>query len=155
MVNYDDPLGEDDLGEKYDRLWIAAQQEVFLGSTPDERRSSRPTGLVVLVQEDYGTIAAPVQQLGQWLTQQGILAMTAFAAVVVLLWYTVVRLMGDPNDRMRRARKVVGAADPMEELGDTVELPAALKKVIVAFRPLVTASGRGPVPMAKGSACCI
>lgn len=92
-AGYVDPLGTDPLGSSYRRRWIAAQQPVTLNKPQSPQQAETPTGLVVIVQEDYGSIEAPISQLGQWLTRQGLLALTTFAAVVVLLWYSVLRLL--------------------------------------------------------------
>ena len=101
---YRDPLAEDPEGKaRYDRKWIAARAEVHVlprGQVPAADAKDVPTGLIVLVQEDYEAAVAPVHLLGPQLVWIGIVALSAVVLVVTVQWYFVVRLL---NHRSRAA----------------------------------------------------
>jgi hypothetical protein len=123
LAHYEDPLSHDPLGSAYRRRWIAAQQRVTLSQPQSPNGAEIPTGLVVLVQEDYGSIEAPIQQLGQWLTRQGLWALATFAAVVALLWFAVLRLLrGGAQDLRLRPLWPVRASATEAGL-ETIQLP--------------------------------
>ncbi len=128
---YRDPLGEHPEGARLRRDWIAAKREVKLD--PGERRLATglpqeiDSGLVVLVQEDYDLAAAAVHQLGNSLFRQGILALSSVVAVVVVLWYSVARALGDPNETIRRQGGVRPSPTTIHSM-ETIELPQALKR---------------------------
>jgi hypothetical protein len=88
---YTDPLGDDELGKAYRGLWIASTVPVsFLGD-------DKPTGLVVLVQENYSEVTGPVRHLGTRLLREGMLAIVVVLLVTALLWYAVLRLIREPR----------------------------------------------------------
>jgi eukaryotic-like serine/threonine-protein kinase len=92
---YKDPLGEEEFGKAYRGLWIASTVPVYL------LEKDKPTGLVVLVQEDYLEVTGPVRQLGARLLREGILAMLVVLLVTALLWYAVLRLIREPRSMPR------------------------------------------------------
>lgn len=92
---YRDPLGDEELGEAYRGQWIAsAVPVVLLGE-------EKPTGLVVLVQEDFLEVTGPVRVLGARLLREGILAILVVLLVTALLWYAVLRLIREPRSAPR------------------------------------------------------
>ena len=90
---YEDPLSQHESGSDFAQQWIAATAPV---RTPGSSRDDPPTGLVVLVQEDYSQVISPVQELGRRLVREGVLALCVVIAVSVALWYFVLRLFRDP-----------------------------------------------------------
>ena len=80
------------------------------------------TGLVVLVQEDYDLAASAVHQLGDSLLKQGIVALSSVVLLVVALWYSVARALGDPNEAIRRQGGVRPSQTTIHSM-ETIELP--------------------------------
>ena len=117
---YADPLGELSVGKKYDRHWIAAQQPVVL--------HDRDTGLVVLVQENYDTAAAPVKKLGAGLLNRVWLAVGIILAGVTCLWYFVTRALQDPNESTRKAGGITVTHSSLASM-ETLELPERLRRL--------------------------
>jgi hypothetical protein len=115
MDNYRDPLGKDQEGGEYRGRWIAAKQPVRMQSVTEPSNGDADTGLMVIVQEDYASVTAPVRTLGQWLVGQGILAMFCFTGVVILLWYAV--------RREREERLPPPLTPPSRSFDDTLSLP--------------------------------
>jgi serine/threonine protein kinase len=98
--HYRDPLANDPEGRSYRGQWIAsAEPVVLIGET-------KPSGLVVLVQEDYQQVTGPVRQLGQRLLREGMLAFAVVVLVTGLVWLAVLRLMRRPRTapRLRTVR---------------------------------------------------
>lgn len=99
---YQDPVGEVPMGKSYQKDWIAAAASVRLarGRQADGgERQVIPTGLIVLVQEDHQAAIEPVLALGNRLVSYGLQALGVVVGVVTLLWYFVVRVLGDPSRR--------------------------------------------------------
>jgi serine/threonine protein kinase len=88
--HYHDPLGEDELGEKYRRPWLAAAAAVR--GVNGVATTDTPSGLVVLVQEDYLAAISPVRQLGYRLAREGLLALGGVVLVTILVWFVVLRM---------------------------------------------------------------
>jgi len=106
-AKYYDPMGGDVEGAAYSGPWIAAQAHVRLvrgRSLSRGGQETQDTGLMVVVQEDYDSAIAPVQQLGRWLLREAILALALLLIVALALWYFVSRLMRDPVRRLRGKR---------------------------------------------------
>jgi hypothetical protein len=100
VQRYRDPLGQDDEGKEYDRDWIAAKAPVVVDGQrvgEDGERASFDTGLIVLVQEDCDAAIGLVHQLGRRLVHEGLLALGGVVCVVFVLWFFVLRAMGEPR----------------------------------------------------------
>lgn len=117
---YQDPLAAapEAAAYNYDRNWIAAQAPVKL--------KTLDTGLIVLVQEDYDSAAAPVRRLGGGLLENGLWALALALGGVLYLWYLVTRVLGDPNEAMRRAGGVTVTPSSLHSM-ETLELPEKLR----------------------------
>jgi serine/threonine protein kinase len=128
---YLDPLGQHDDGEDFRQNWIAAVRPVRLAPTDSHgssaARGEQDTGLVVLVQEDYDLAASAVHQLGDSLLKQSILALSSVVLLVVALWYSVAKAMGDPNDAVRRHGGLRAAPTTIHNM-ETIELPHPLRR---------------------------
>lgn len=109
--NYHDPLGEHELGAEFKREWIAVAAPVKL---PDA--SQTDTGLVVLMQEDFGRVISPVQQLGGRLLREGLIALTAVVLLSVGLWWFVIRLFRQPRKRIRSALSGATQSTPVQDV---------------------------------------
>jgi eukaryotic-like serine/threonine-protein kinase len=96
-ARYEDPLAEEELGREYRNPWIASAVPVRLAGDTAES----PSGLVVLVQEDYLEVIRPVRELGIRLVREGLLATAVVILATVLLWYAVLRLVREPARRRR------------------------------------------------------
>jgi hypothetical protein len=75
------------------------------------------------VQEDYGAAAQPVVLLGRKLAGEGLTALAVILGVIVVLWYFVIRFLGQPNQGVQRAAVGPSAPTPLHTR-ETVELPA-------------------------------
>jgi hypothetical protein len=98
--SYSDPLGKHELGGDYARPWIMAKAPVKMRRGPPDGKGNPtlvPTGWIVLVQEDYQAVTAPVHALGNRLMREGTTALAAVAVTVAALWFLVVRWMGESN----------------------------------------------------------
>jgi hypothetical protein len=93
-ARYEDPLAADELGANYRKPWVASAVPVRLN---DVDPNAKPSGLVVLVQENYLAIIRPVRELGARLVREGILAITVVMLVTALLWYAVLRYIREPR----------------------------------------------------------
>ncbi len=109
--NYQDPLGEHELGAKYKRPWIAVAAPVKL---PDA--SQADTGLVVLMQEDFRRVISPVQQLGGRLLREGLIALTAVVLLSVGLWWFVIRLFREPRQTIRTSTLGSSQSTPLHDV---------------------------------------
>jgi hypothetical protein len=125
---YHDPLGQHADGADFRQNWIAAKRDVHLSpAEANNPQGTLDTGLVVLVQEDYDMAAGAVHQLGDSLLRQGILALSSVVVLVVVLWYSVARAMGDPNETIRRQGGLRHSPSTLHSM-ETVELPEHLRK---------------------------
>jgi serine/threonine protein kinase len=115
VAQYHDPLGDHALGGKYKAPWIMAKAPVKLRRGPPDANGEptlKPTGWVVLVQENYKTTTAPVHNLGRRLMREGITAMAMVAVTVAALWFLVVRWMGEPTAADPRRASLNSEATP-------------------------------------------
>ncbi len=116
-TSYQDPLGEDPLGEDYRRRWIAAMVPVKLDV--HDGRSGKlevvDAGLKVIVQEDYLTAIAPVHSLGQRLLREGFLALSVVILVILAMWGVVIRAMRENAATLKKGRRT-GDATPFHDL---------------------------------------
>ena len=128
---YHDPLGQHAEGADFRQNWIAAKREVRLAPAESNGQamsgSDLDTGLVVLVQEDYDLAAGAVHQLGDSLLKQGIVALSSVVLLVVVLWYSVARALGDPNEAIRRQGGVRPSPTTIHSM-ETIELPQQLRR---------------------------
>lgn len=115
---YADPLASAPEGKAYDRNWLAAQAPV--------RLETLDTGLIVLVQEDYDSAAAPVKRLGGGVLRNGLWALALALGGVLYLWYLVTRVLRDPNEAMRRAGGLAVQQSSLHSM-ETLELPEKLR----------------------------
>ncbi len=112
---YTDPLGQDPDGQQFRQKWIAAKAEVELRAGHQGNGGRVPTGLIVLVQEAKDAATAPVRQLGNRLVFEGLFALAGVLLVVFLLWYFVLRVLGEPGVRfaLQRSRAThSGSGEP-------------------------------------------
>jgi len=93
---YEDPLSADEVGAKYRGQWIASAVPVHLTHDP-----GKPSGLVVLVQENYLAVTESVRSLGSRLFREGVLAIAVVILVTILLWYAVLRLIRETRSLPR------------------------------------------------------
>lgn len=94
---YQDPLGRLPEGKAYDRQWVACAEPVTRhrsANSPPE-----PTGLVVIVQEDYASGMQTVRRLGARLLWGAAMALGFIAATIVTLWLLVLRMLQEPTPR--------------------------------------------------------
>jgi hypothetical protein len=128
---YHDPLGGNPEGTSFRQNWIAAKRDVLLSAAEANGRSTSrsniDTGLVVLVQEDYDLAAGAVHQLGDSLARQGIVALSSVVLLVVVLWYSVARALGDPNETVRRQGGLRPLPSTIHSM-ETIELPERLRR---------------------------
>lgn len=91
---YQDPLAEAPGGEAFAGDWIAATEPVHLPVRGrDAAAHDRRTGLLVLVQVHADAATAAVQQLGNRLAFDGVLALCFVGLAVTALWLVVLRLL--------------------------------------------------------------
>ena len=117
---YRDPLSQHEAGKDFAQQWIAATAPV---RTPGSNSDDPPTGLVVLVQEDYSRVISPVQQLGQRLVREGILALCVVIAASLALWYFVLRLFREPSNGGRQKVELAPESTPLHGM-ETLPLGA-------------------------------
>ena len=95
QLHYQDPLANAEGGEPYRGDWIAAIDYVRLPHGSEERED-----MIVLIQERYEEATEPVKQLGQRLKVAGLWAYGGFIAVILVVWYIVIRMFsGAPRTR--------------------------------------------------------
>jgi hypothetical protein len=96
---YRDPLGGDPDGERYNRDWLASLRPVSIERVQREGEvhsgiaatsAREPTGLWVVVQQDYEAVFAPGQTLGHKLVRNGLMGLAVVVFVVTLLWGVVI-----------------------------------------------------------------
>jgi serine/threonine protein kinase len=85
-----DPLAKAPSGQWYAGEWIAALDWVRLPDEPDVDPE-----MIVLVQERLAGATAPVILLGSRLKREGLWAMGGVIGVVCVLWYIVIRILGE------------------------------------------------------------
>ncbi len=97
--DYKDSSGKPIAGVDYKQQWIAADEPVELTGRLDAegKRTNIDTGLRVRVQDAYDSTIGPIHDLGALLVRLGLTALGVVIAVITLLWYFVVRLLGDSN----------------------------------------------------------
>jgi eukaryotic-like serine/threonine-protein kinase len=104
---YHDPVAEVNGGEAFRGEWIPATERVRLpGGSADKPE------MIVLVQERYTKAIEPVRNLGAKLKREGIWALFGVIAVVLVLWYVVVRVLGEPRLMTRRVLPANGNSTP-------------------------------------------
>ena len=91
MRDYRDPAASHPQGKNYVGEWIAAIQQVALPSL-DQNHAGRGTDLWVLVQERSSRAQDPVNQLGNRLQHESVIALVTVVLVICVLWYFVFRL---------------------------------------------------------------
>ena len=101
------------------KRWLVAQAPVEI--------STLETGLIVLVQENYDSAAAPVRKLGAGVFRNGLLALLLLVAGVLYLWYLVSRALRDPNEAMRRKGGSAVLPSSLHSM-ETLEIPEKLRK---------------------------
>jgi serine/threonine protein kinase len=120
---YHDPLGDDSAGQRFNCPWIAARADVQMSDAPDREHELRNTGLIVLVQEDKRTAMRPLNQLSSRLAREGGLALITILSVVFLLWYFVLRVLGEPSFRPPHQRmeglSVTSSGNPRSGVGSS------------------------------------
>ncbi len=100
---YQDPVAATPEGAAYRGDWIPAAEWVRLPEVPEDP-DDLLTGnqIIVLVQEKYALATAPVRNLGSQLKREGSWALVGVVAVVLVLWYVVIRVLSDPHHPQRR-----------------------------------------------------
>lgn len=104
---YQDPVAQADGGEHLRGDWIPATEWVRLPDGPDDKQQ-----MIVLVQERYTKAIEPVRSLGSKLKREGIWALVGVIAVVLVLWYVVVRVLSEPRLVARRSLPANGNSQP-------------------------------------------
>lgn len=94
LRNYRDPAAKHAEGQAYGGEWIAAIQQVSLPAF-DRQASESGTDLWVLVQERASRAQEPVQQLGNRLQYESMIALGTVVMVICVLWYFVFRISED------------------------------------------------------------
>jgi hypothetical protein len=99
-----DPLGEDELGQRFRRRWIAAwadvERRVGNSTAPGERQD---TGLKVIAVADREKAMEPARRLGLKLAQMGSLALLFFLLVsggLLVLVFRSLRRSRERGDRL-------------------------------------------------------
>jgi eukaryotic-like serine/threonine-protein kinase len=88
-ANYRDPLGEDQEGDDYRQRFLAAQAAIEVRG--DE------TGWIVVVQDSFNdAIGSTLSELRDKLMRSGQIAVVVIVAVIVSLWWFVVRMFEKP-----------------------------------------------------------
>jgi serine/threonine protein kinase len=118
---YWDPLADEPDGAQFKREWIAAKADVELHETNGDLS---PSGLAVLVQEAKDAATAPVRQLGNRLVFEGLFALVGVLIVVFLLWYFVLRVLGEPGLRSANIRPSLNAAASPTPMHNRPTLPS-------------------------------
>ena len=116
---YHDPLGMDAAGGAYSRPWIAARAPVTMEhvrSSGDGEGDRQATGLFVIVQEAYDEVAGPVHDLGQRLLHEAVLAVIIVTLVIFVLWFFVLRAIGEPRSAPAYRNSTTGAPTPIHHM---------------------------------------
>lgn len=116
---YYDPLSQAEGGAKYAGGWVVGSDKVPLGRSymaTSQQRVVNNTGLIVLVQEKYDSVIAPVVTLGNRLFWEGGLALLSIAVVVVVLWGIVIRTSAPQPRAPIKYAKEGRSATPLNEM---------------------------------------
>ena len=109
---FEDPLGKLPGGEQYKKHWLAAIEPVIskgdaygdhTEASAEIDAEEKPTGLFVLVAEDYAEIAEPVSQLGNNLIWLAIYATIFFLTIALAMWLLVFRMLKMSNANLARS----------------------------------------------------
>jgi len=100
---YRDPVAQAEGGEAYRGDWIPATEWVRLPDDPEHGQQ-----MIVLVQQRYTKAMEPVRNLGAKLKHEGIWALVGVIAVVLVLWYVVIRVLSEPRLMTRRGLPASG-----------------------------------------------
>lgn len=120
---YRDPVAGVPGGEPFLGDWIPATEWVRLPEGPTEKQD-----MIVLVQERYVNAIEPVRNLGNQLKREGIWALVGVIAVVLVLWYVVVRVLSEPRLTTRHRLPQKGNSGPTPVQNMTT-LPAPRKRL--------------------------
>lgn len=115
---YRDPVSQTAGGEAFRGDWIPATELVRLPEGLDDKQQ-----MIVLVQERYSKAMEPVRNLGATLKREGIWAMVGVIAVVLVLWYVVVRVLSEPRLMTRRGLPANGNS-PSTPVQNLTTLPS-------------------------------
>lgn len=121
---YHDPLGAMPEGKAYDRKWIASAEPVMRRAS--EGGVAEPSGLVVIVQEDYVSAMDTVSQLGSRLLWGAAMALTFAGLTITALWLLLLRMLQEPPAPRRTPRNLSSAPTPIAQsntLSETKNLP--------------------------------
>ncbi|MBI2479265.1 MAG: hypothetical protein HYV60_11715 [Planctomycetia bacterium] len=119
---YRDPVAQAEGGEAFRGDWIPATEWVQLPDGPEDMQQ-----MIVLVQERYTKAIEPVHNLGSKLKHEGIWALVGVIAVVLVLWYVVVRVLSEPRLITRRGTPPLGNSQPTP-VQNLTTLPAPGKR---------------------------
>ena len=72
--------------------------------------------MIVLVQERFRDAVAPVERLGNQLKQEGFWALGGVLAVILVLWYIVIRMLSEPNMALRRRPTASNTPTPVHNM---------------------------------------
>jgi len=100
---YRDPEAAAPGGQAFAGEWIPAMEWVRLPHGSEDKEE-----MIVLIQERYDEVVAPVHKLGSRLKRDGIWALVGVIAVVLVLWYVVIRVLSEPRLTLRR--RVAGSS---------------------------------------------
>ncbi|MEX0818424.1 MAG: protein kinase, partial [Pirellulaceae bacterium] len=104
---YLDPVAKSEEGQAFRGEWIPATEWVPLPDGPGDEQD-----MIVLVQERYTNAIEPVHNLGSKLKREGIWALVGVVAVVLVLWYVVIRVLSQPRLITRRGPPPDGGSAP-------------------------------------------
>ncbi|QDU27877.1 Serine/threonine-protein kinase PrkC [Anatilimnocola aggregata] len=110
---YHDPLGDHPLGKEkgFDRPWIGVAAPVKL---PDA--SQAESGLIVLMQEDYRFVIGPVQQLGNRLLREALIALASIVVLSIGLWWFVIRQFREQRPSIRSSSSGSTQSTPLQDV---------------------------------------
>ena len=115
---YRDPVAQAEGGEAFRGEWIPATEFVRLPDVPAVGQQ-----MIVLVQQRYTKAMEPVRNLGAKLKREGIWALVGVIAIVLVLWYVVVRVLSEPRLMTRRGLPANGNS-PSTPVQNLTTLPA-------------------------------
>lgn len=92
ITDYRDPAAKFPGGESYSGTWLAAMQQVSLPRNQSKATNESMSDLWVLVQERSTSVETSLEQLGAQLQVETYWELGALLAVIVLMWYFVLRL---------------------------------------------------------------
>jgi hypothetical protein len=120
---YDDPLGkfqgvgsdaqqlkQRELANAYERRWVAASSQV---RSPARAGGNHESGLIVLVQSDYGGVVGPARHLGDQFIRNNMWMLAVVVVVSLSLWYIVVRMFREPRARLGRSISAAQGSTPL------------------------------------------